>query len=460
MSMLLLLLLLVVSGWYVGLPLARAWHDIGRMTSIVAEVEAGAVLPADDLVAVAYVAPTTGPSITLVPVEPTATPSLVPSATLEPSATPTPSVTPTAVPQIVATHRLGAEVADIPTPTPTAPPTSTPVPTPTEPPTATSPPSPTPPPAPTEPPAPTATPQPVIVPTPVPTPPPAIAAAPAAPAPAAPAAAAPAPAPPEASAGGAVTVLILGLDARPGETLSRSDAILLARIDPGRQTMALLSLPRDLWVAIPGYGEGKVNSAYFLGQQSGKGAAVAAATIANTLGIRIDYTATVGFEGFRALVDTLGGIPVDVPRELYDPKYPTEDYGYTTAHFTPGLERMTGARALMYGRIRHPDSDFQRIRRHQALALGIVRQFRERGALQNMQEADKLTAALEPFVRTNLPRAEALQLMWSLRGLDLGSVKRLVVDPAIVHEATIGGAYALVADSAALRGMGAHLVAP
>jgi len=252
----------------------------------------------------------------------------------------------------------------------------------------------------------------------------------------------------------------MGLDARPGETVSRSDAIMVVRVDPARQRFAMLSLPRDLWVAIPNYGEGKINSAYVLGQQSGKGTAVAAATVANALGIRIDYTATVDFQGFSALVDALGGVPVDVPRELYDAKFPTIDYGYTVAHFVPGLERMNGTRALTYSRIRHPDSDFQRMRRQQAVALGMGRQFRERGALANIHEADQLTAALAPFVRTNMPRGEALRLMWELRGFDMSTARRIVVDTTIVGEATIGGSYALVANDSSLRAVGAQLTAP
>ena len=233
---------------------------------------------------------------------------------------------------------------------------------------------------------------------------------------------------------------------------------MVVRLDPARQRAGLLSLPRDLWVTIPGAGEGKINNAYFIGERDGQGASVASATVGRALGIEIDHVVVVDFAGFRGLIDTLGGVPVDVPRELHDPKFPTEDYGYTVAHFTPGTEVMSGARALMYSRIRHPDSDFARMRRQQALILGIARKLRQRGALENLHEADRITAALRPFVRTSLPPAVALDLLWSMRSVDIDAAQRTVVDTSIVSEANIGGAYVLVADQSTLRSLGAQLV--
>lgn len=258
----------------------------------------------------------------------------------------------------------------------------------------------------------------------------------------------------------AVTVLLLGIDARPGEgTRGRSDSIILLRLDPARQQATCLSLPRDLWVDIPGAGQGKINSAYAIGEQQGQGAQLASQTISKLLGIPIDYTVVIDFAGFRSLIDTLGGVPVDVPKELYDAQFPTDDYGYTVAHFLPGTEVMYGDRALMFSRIRHPDSDFERMRRQQLVLLGIARKLRERGTLQNLREADALTSALRPFVRTDLPPALSLRLLWSMRNLDPNSVYRVVADGSILSEANIGGAYALTASSSTMHTLGAQLLA-
>jgi LCP family protein required for cell wall assembly len=250
-------------------------------------------------------------------------------------------------------------------------------------------------------------------------------------------------------------VLLLGLDARPGESTGRSDALVVAHIDPERQTAALLSLPRDLWVAIPGIGEGKINGAYVQG-----GAQTAAATVGQALGVKIDHTVVIDFAGFRSLIDALGGITVDVPRELYDSKFPTDDYGIVEAHFLPGPQLMDGKQALTYSRIRHPDSDFARMRRQQAVLIGISAKLRKLGAFQSLHEADRLTGALVPYVRTSLGRGTAAQLLWSLRGLDPAGVGRLILDGGMLQETTIGGSYALVADSGTLHSLGAQLTAP
>ncbi len=432
--------------WYLGLPLLRAWRDLGTMASI--EPVKVAADEAEHEPGAAPATPAPYPSIapTLTPTSPT--PAPVATETPRPTVvavTNTPTVTASPRPAAGMAKPFAPDPTDIPTPTATVKPTVTPSPT-TAPPTSTIPPAtPTiPPPKPTAPPVVTME-QPALVPTATAVQPPAqVAQAP----PAQAAVAAPA-------AAGGVTVLLLGLDARPGEATGRNDAVLVARINPEQRTAALLSLPRDLWVAIPGIGEGKINSAYVLG-----GAQTAAATVGQALGIPIDHTVVVDFKGFRGLIDALGGITVDVARELYDPKFPTDDYGIKEAHFLPGPQVMDGETALTYSRIRHPDSDFARMRRQQAVLLGIARRLGKLGAFQTLHESDRLTGALAPYVRTTLDRGTAAQLLWSQRTMDPANVRRLVLDGSMLQETTIGGSYALWAEPATLRSLGAQLLAP
>jgi len=262
------------------------------------------------------------------------------------------------------------------------------------------------------------------------------------------------------TATGAVTILILGLDARQGEgPLARSDAIMVVRLDVDTQEVAMLSLPRDLWVPIPGFGEGKIDSAYFLGELTGEGADVATQTVSQALGIEIDRTAVMNFDGFRSLIDTLGGISIDVPAALYDPNFPTDDYGYMVVEFKPGPQTMDGERALIYSRIRHPDSDFERARRQQSVVVAIAQKLRARGVLKNLHDADRLTAAVRPFMRTDLPRAMALNLLWNMRSTDLSNVKRITVDTSLLNETNIDGSYALIAEPSVLQSLGTQLVA-
>ena len=260
-----------------------------------------------------------------------------------------------------------------------------------------------------------------------------------------------------------VTVALLGLDARPGEGLNaRSDALMLVRLDPQAKSASLLSMPRDMWVPIPGYGEGKINGAFYYGERStpGGGLRMAKETLGQAFGVHIDHAVVIDFNGFRSLVDALDGITVDVPKEIYDGRFPTDDYGYTVAHFLAGPQQMDGATALMYARTRHPDSDFERIKRQQLVLLGIARKLKERGVLQNLHEADLLTQALVPFVTTDMPPDVVLSLLWNMRDVDPASVQRFTVDSSLLWETSVGGAYALVPREGTLKTLGQKLLAP
>jgi LCP family protein required for cell wall assembly len=258
--------------------------------------------------------------------------------------------------------------------------------------------------------------------------------------------------------------LLLGLDRRPGDTEPpRADSLIIAHIDPVSGTVALLSLPRDLWVSIPGYVDGKINGAFYYGERNspnGGGMALAKQTLGDALGITVDQAVVIDFNGFRSLIDALGGITVDVPKEIYDPQFPTDDYGYTVAHFLVGPQLMDGPTALMYSRVRHPDSDFERMKRQQLVLVGIARRLQERGLLQNLHNADQLAQSLAPFVHTDMPADQVLALLWAMRGVDPGAVRRNTVDGSQLWETTIGGAYALVPQQGVLQTMGQLLLSP
>lgn len=243
-----------------------------------------------------------------------------------------------------------------------------------------------------------------------------------------------APAAPARSAapGAAMTVLLLGVDRRPSESgPTRADSILIARLDPARQRIALLSLPRDLIVPIPGYGQARINAANVYGELDpalGGGIALTRATVSNLLGLSIDHVVEVDFQGFTGAVDALGGIDLDVPTELYDPEYPTMDYGYTIAHFVPGMQHLDGARALMYARVRHGDSDFMRMRRQQSVLVGVLQRVRTQNMLQQLQSVANVTAAMRGYIRTDLSEDAMVNLAWSFRSLSPKAVERYTLD--------------------------------
>ncbi|NTW02930.1 MAG: hypothetical protein HGA19_16885, partial [Oscillochloris sp.] len=244
-----------------------------------------------------------------------------------------------------------------------------------------------------------------------------------------------------------VTILLLGSDRRPGEEVTpRSDAIIVVRVDPTHNRIALLSLPRDLWVTIPGHGQNRLNAAYLWGEHDGPpgaGMALAKATVSDVLGIPIDYVAVVDFRGFIGMIDALDGITIDVATALTDNRFPTAHHGFTTVHFSPGPQQMDGATALTYCRIRHPDDDFTRHKRQQAVLLAIAERLRERG-IGNILAAERLSGALVGFVQTDMPRKQMIDLAWTVRDLDIASVERYALDEADVTFGVDNDHYALV----------------
>lgn len=166
------------------------------------------------------------------------------------------------------------------------------------------------------------------------------------------------------------TILVLGLDRRPGETGPvRSDTLLLIIVRSDVPQVTLLSIPRDLYVEVPGHGQSRINTAHFFG-----GPALAAETVALNFGVPIDRWARLDFNGFRALVDAAGGVDIDVPRYIVDNAYPTEDYGVMRIEIPAGQQHMDGETALRYVRTRHDSNDFERAERQQQVVLALVRQ--------------------------------------------------------------------------------------
>lgn len=164
-------------------------------------------------------------------------------------------------------------------------------------------------------------------------------------------------------------VLILGSDHRVGnaENDRRSDTLMLMRLDPQGKTISMLSFPRDLYVDIPGHGTSKINDAYALG-----GPALTVDTVKELTGLDVNYIVTVDFKGFRGIVDTLGGVYVDVDRRYFNDN--SSGYDYAVIDIEPGYQLLMGQDALAFARFRHTDSDFHRIARQQQLLAALKKQ--------------------------------------------------------------------------------------
>ncbi len=170
-------------------------------------------------------------------------------------------------------------------------------------------------------------------------------------------------------------ILILGLDSRAGEgAAARTDSIMLLGINPGQLQVSLLSIPRDLFIDVPGYGSQRINTINMLGEQAvpGSGPALVAASIQETFGVSVDRFVRLDFQGFVRFIDAVGGITIDVERAVVDNAYPTEDGGTMSIRFDPGLQHMNGERALIYVRTRHAGDDYQRAARQQQVINALV----------------------------------------------------------------------------------------
>ena len=169
------------------------------------------------------------------------------------------------------------------------------------------------------------------------------------------------------------TILLLGIDQREDEAGPwRTDTMILVSIDPATNSAAILSIPRDLYVTIPGYGEGRINTAHSTGDirgYPGGGVALAKKTVSQALGIPVHYYVRINFTGFEKLVDAIGGLTINVENTIHDEKYPDNNYGYMTVHIPAGIQHLDGATALQYARSRHGNSDFDRMVRQQAVIL-------------------------------------------------------------------------------------------
>lgn len=173
-----------------------------------------------------------------------------------------------------------------------------------------------------------------------------------------------------------VTVLLLGIDRRAGETdrAYRTDSMMLVSVDPVAKSAVILSIPRDLWVEIPGYANDTINTANFTGdayQYPGGGPALAVKTVEHNLGVTINYYVRLDFTAFEALVDAIGGIEVDNPADIADPWYPDGSYGYEPFYLPAGRQNLNGHDALRYARTRHESSDVERASRQRQVVMAV-----------------------------------------------------------------------------------------
>lgn len=233
------------------------------------------------------------------------------------------------------------------------------------------------------------------------------------------------------------TILILGSDARPDDPdaeAARTDSIMVVSVNPQGRVVSMLSVPRDVFIDSPTYGNLRANTVVRNAEldQPGTGIDEMVATIENTFEIDVDHHTWVSFEAFVEVVDALGGIEIDVPKRIVDNTYPTPDGGTMRIEFEPGEQTMDGATALIYSRTRHADDDFQRASRQQQVIDAVI------DAMLSPQNVPRWPLVLGAMLSNVDTDMNILNMMGTSPGLLLygSNPERLVID----REYLIGGA--------------------
>lgn len=227
-------------------------------------------------------------------------------------------------------------------------------------------------------------------------------------------------------------ILILGVD----EIAQLSDTILIASIrdnDEDSAEVALVSIPRDLYVDVPEFGGNKINAAYALGENNdypGGGAGLTADTIENQFDTPIHYYAALDFEGFEQMINSVGGVTIDVETAIDDPHYPAPNYdGYDPFSIEAGTHHMDGETALKYVRSRKTTNDFDRAYRQQQVLLALRDRVFESGILPlNIPRVFNLVRVTETQLDSDMHRLEMLKLTYTLRNAETETIPRYVID--------------------------------
>lgn len=188
-------------------------------------------------------------------------------------------------------------------------------------------------------------------------------------------------------------ILLLGSDTRSGSEAalvsgSRADTIMLMHIPADGKGVYLVSIMRDTWVNIPGYGPAKINAALNYG-----GISLQVATVENLVGVKIDHVAEMEFEGFKSLVNSVGGVDVQVPF----------DFDINAWSFRRGTQHMDGGAALAFVRARYQfaDGDYQRVRNQRAFLRGLYSTMKAKGALNNVASFQSAVESVAGYVRVD-----------------------------------------------------------
>ena len=235
-----------------------------------------------------------------------------------------------------------------------------------------------------------------------------------------------------------VNILVLGVDERESEEGPwRTDTILILTVDPLTLSAGMLSVPRDLWVPIPGYDQGRINTAHYLGDAydlPGGGPGLAVETVQHNLGVPIHYYVRLNFRAFVEAIDLIGGLDIYVEEEIDDPEYPSSDplrpYDYDPLYIPSGMIHMDGELTLKYARTRHSSGgDFDRAARQQQVLRAILETVTAQNLLPVLiTQVPQFWETLTGSIATDLTLPEILSLGSLVTEIPSANVESAVID--------------------------------
>lgn len=228
---------------------------------------------------------------------------------------------------------------------------------------------------------------------------------------------------------GRVNILLLGMGGDKHQGGDLADTIMVASINTKTNEMAMISIPRDLYVKIGDYGYNKINAAYAYGEQykyqgeKGGGAALMKDLIEENFDLPIHYYARIDFPGFSKAINTIGGVDINVEEDLYDPFYPGGLF-----QISKGEKHMDGTVALRYARSRETTSDFDRARRQQEVIMSAKDKTMSAETLLNPKKMNELLDILGDHIKTDFQVWEIERLARLGKDIDKSKVINKVLD--------------------------------
>lgn len=242
------------------------------------------------------------------------------------------------------------------------------------------------------------------------------------------------------STDGHTNILLLGIGGGDHEGSDLTDTMIVLSLDPAKEAMAMVSIPRDLWSDSL---RDKINSAYHYGEEKkvGGGFVLSKATVEETVGMPVHYVFLIDFSGFQKIIDLVGGIRVNVTKAFTDPEFPVAGREndvcggdpalacrYEAIHFEKGEQQMNGSRALQYVRSRHAEgdegSDFARSRRQQDVLVALKAKLTDPRVWVSPR-LPLLIQALDDATDTDLNISELATVGKLATGVSSGSIKKI-----------------------------------